>query len=147
MTYGRSRGRFSRPRTARGGDQADGELVDLDLQFLVARRIALARLGEHHHALGAADRVGRAKHGDAAAAHAREIAHRFFELVRADVASAADDDVLLAPGAIEAALDRRRTTARVHPVPLEPPLGRLGVAVVAAGGRRPAELKQSLAAV
>src|SRR5436190_955461 len=81
-----------------------------------ARRVALACLGEHDHALRAAGRVRRAEHRHAAAPYAGQVAHAFLELVRADVAAAADDDVLLSPGDIEAPFGEVGAIARVHPL-------------------------------
>ena len=128
-------------------DQADGELVDLRFQLLVARGIALARLGEDDHALGAARRIGRAEHRHAAAAHSGEVAHPFLELVGADVAPAADDDVLLAAGDVEAAFRHVSAVAGVDPFAVEQRLRRLRISVVAGGGRGTAELQLPLAAV
>ena len=106
-----------------------------------------ARLGEHHDALGAARRVLAAEHRDAAAAHAGNVADRFLQLVGADVAAAADDDVLLAAGDVEHAVGEVGAIAGVHPVAVEQALGRFRVAVVAAGRRRAAELQRAFGAV
>ena len=131
----------------RRADQAHRQLVDLALQFLVAGGVALARFGEHHHALGAAGGVGRAEHRHAAAPHAGEIADRLLELVGADVAAAADDDVLLAPGDVEPSFREIGAIAGVDPLAVEQRLRGLRVAVVAGRGRWAAELKLSLVAV
>src|SRR2546430_15849285 len=85
----------------RSADQVHRELVDAMPELVVERGVAAARLGEHHHALGAARAVHGAEHRDAAAADARQVADRLLQLVGADVATALDDDVLLAPGDVQ----------------------------------------------
>ena len=106
-----------------------------------------AGLGEHHDALGSARRVLAAEYRHAAAAHAGNVADRFLQLVRADVATAADDDVLFAAGDVEHAVGEIGAIAGVHPLAVEQALGRLGVAVVAAGRRGAAELERAFGAV
>ena len=109
--------------------------------------MGLARLREHHDALGAARRMRRAEHRHATAAHARQVAHGFLELVGTDVAAAADDDVFLAPGDVHAPFGEIGTIAGVHPVAVEQSLRGLRIAVVAAGGGGPAELKLAFVAI
>src|SRR6185369_13514537 len=75
--------------------------------------------------------------------HARKIAHRLLELVGADVAAAADDDVLLAPGEEQSAFGQVGAVAGVDPFAGEQRFGRLGIAVVAGSGGGAAELQQS----
>ena len=73
----------------------------------------------------------------AAAPHAGDIADRFFQLVGADVAAAADDDVLLAPGEVQHAVVEIGAVAGVQPFAVEELARGLGVAVIAARRRRP----------
>src|SRR5437667_180853 len=131
----------------RRADQADGKLVDPAPDLGVARRVDLARLGEHYDAFGPARRVHAAEHRHAAAPDAGDAADRFLELVGADVASAADDDVLFTAGDVEVAFGQVGAIAGVHPFAVEQSLRRLGIAVVAAGRRRAAELQLTFAAV
>jgi hypothetical protein len=129
--------------SCRRADQADRELVDHALEIFVARGVLLAHLREHHDPFGSARRVRGAEHRDAAAPHARQIADRLLQLVRADVASAADDDVFFAPGEEQRAFGQVGAVAGVDPLAGEQRLRRLGIAVVARGGRRAAELQQA----
>ena len=131
----------------RRADQADGKLVDPAPDLGVARRVDLARLGEHYDAFGPARRVHAAEHRHAAAPDAGDAADRFLELVGADVASAADDDVLFTAGDVEVAFGQVGAISGVHPFAVEQSLRRLGIAVVAAGRRRAAELQLTFAAV
>src|SRR5260370_255406 len=79
-----------------------------------------------------------------AAGHA---APRGLELVRIEVAPGADDDVLVAAGDEHLAPDGVGAVSRVEPFATPQAAGRLGIAEVAAGGRRPAEVPASLLAV
>ena len=109
----------------------------------MARSVLIAHLGQHHDALRAGSRVLAAEHGDATAPNAGEVAHRLFELVGADVAAAADDDVLLAAGEKQHPFGEVGAVPGVHPFAVEQRFRRRRIAVVAGGGRRAAELQQS----
>src|SRR5262249_49241926 len=78
---------------SRRADQADRKRIYFFLQIFMVRLLFITRLCEHHHAFRAARAVHRAEYRDAAAPDAGQVADRFFELVGADVAAAADDDV------------------------------------------------------
>src|SRR5207245_5258014 len=101
----------------------------------------------HDHPLGAAGLVGRAEYRNTAAPHAGQVADRFLELVGADVAAAADDDVFFASGDVEAAFGQVGAIAGIHPFAVEQAFGRLLIAVITAGGRGAAELELSFVAV
>ena len=104
-------------------------------------------LRQHHQPLGSGLRVGAAEHRDAPLAHAVELAHRFLELLRIDVAAGANDHVLGAAGDEELAAGQIAEVSRVEPVAVEEPLGRLAIAKIAAGRRRTAELDPPLLAL
>ena len=100
-------------------------------------------LGQHHQPLGAGRRVGAAEHGHAALAHAVDLAHRLFDLLRVQVAPAADHDVLHAAGDIDVAVGDVGAIAGVEPAVVEQLRRLRRVAVVAVRGRRPLELESA----
>src|SRR6185436_3727195 len=125
-------------------DQVYRQLVDHAFQVVLPRRVLLLHFREHHDAFRAARRIPAAEYGDAAAPHAGEVAHRLLEFVGTDIAAAADDDVLLAPGEEQCAAGKIGAVAGVDPVAAaEERLGGFRVAVVARGGRGAAELQVS----
>ena len=108
---------------------------------------ARAHLGQHHQPLGAGCRVGAAEHGDAALAHAVDLAHGLLDLLGVEVAPAADDDVLDAAGDVDLAVGDVGAVAGVEPAVVKQ-LGRLRrVAEVAVGRRRALELEPAFDAL
>ena len=82
--------------------RSTAQLVDHALQVVVARGVARrASRRAPPRARCRWPRSRAAEHRDAAAAHAGEVADRLLQLVGADVAPAADDDVLLAAGEVD----------------------------------------------
>ena len=128
-------------------EEGRGDLVDPPAQRGERRGIQVARLGEHDDPLGLGARIDAAEDRHAALAHARQLADRLLELVRVEVASGADDDVLDAAGQVDVAAGDVGQVARLEPAAVEE-LARLRlVAEVAASRRRAAELEASLAAL
>src|SRR5574340_1071436 len=129
-----------RHRLGRHADQADGEAVDFSADALTVRRRVLADFGQHHQPLGAASRIGGREYRDAAAAPAWQPAHRLLQFLRVEVAAAAGDDVLLAPGQEELAGRKIAEVAGIEPGAVEQAPVRFGILEIATGRRRPPEL-------
>jgi hypothetical protein len=106
--------------------------------------VAGSRLGQHDQPFGAALGVGRAERGHAAFAHAVDRADRVLDLLRVEVAAAADDDVFHAPRDVHLAGGDIRAISGVEPAVVDEPRGFLRIAEVALRGRRAAEMQVPL---
>jgi hypothetical protein len=82
----------------------------------------------------------RAADRDAAIAYARHASSPRFQFIRIEMAPGADDYVLRAPGHVDLVRGEKADIAGVKPAVVEQPPALCGVAVVAAGRRRAAEL-------
>ncbi len=63
--------------------------------------------------------IGAAEHRDATLANAGNVANRLLEIVRINIAAAADDHVLDAPAEVDLAVDEIGVIAAVEPVAVE----------------------------
>ena len=113
---------------------------------VTGRPVLLAGLGDHHQPLGPVGPGGR-KDRDAAAPYAGKVADGGFQLVRMDVAAAADDDVLDPARQIDLAPGDVGQVAGLEPVAVEQVACRLRVLVIADGRRGTVELQAPLAAL
>ena len=102
------------------------------------------RFRHHDKLLGAGTRVGRSEDGDAALANALEIADRRLDLLRIDMATSADDDVLRPTGDEDVAAGGIGEVAAVQPRAIEQLSGLFGVVEIARGRRGSTELKPAL---
>ncbi|MNZ63815.1 hypothetical protein D3C78_819690 [compost metagenome] len=118
-----------------------GERDDAPLQRGAGAGVAFAGFGDHHQSLACRRGGGNAEHRHAAAAHAGQLADRLLQIVGVEVAAAADDQVLAAPGDVQLAAGEIGIVAGHQPVVMEQPGAGRRVAVVAAGGRGAAKLQ------
>ena len=111
------------------------------------RRLRLARFRHDDQPFGSRHPVGRAEDRHAALAYAGQLADRLFQFIGIDVAPAADDHVLGAAGDMDVAVGDIGEVTRIEPAVADQFLGLLGIAQVARGRRRTAEVQVSHAAV
>ncbi len=137
-------GRHQHHVVGRTVDQRRRQLLDAALQRLLPLRVGLASLGHHHHPLGRPARVGHAEDDHATLADAGQFADRGLQFERVQVVAGADDEILVAAGDEEFAAGQIAEVAGVAPVAVEQLRRGLGVAEVAGGGRRAAELDPTL---
>ena len=100
-------------------DQIDSNRLNVANQALARRRVGLPGLRQHDQALGPARWVRAREHGNATLANARSVADRQLQVLRVDVAPAADDQVLYAAGDVDLAVGAVGIVARVQPLIME----------------------------
>ena len=130
--------------------RGNADSIDRDLPRPRAQRFARTRLDnirfrQHDDALGAGAWIGNAEHRHGSPANPGNVSDRLLDLVRIDVLTGPDDDVLDAPGDEDLAVSQIAAISGVEPTVVKE-LARLGlVAEIARGCRWAAELKPSLA--
>ena len=108
--------------------------------------MAFPGFGDHHQTLGAGRRIVAAEDGDVAFLQPFQAPDGILQLGRMDIAAGADDDVLGAAADMNIAAGHIGQVAGIQPFAVEQLGRRPGIAEIAAGGRRPQELKTALAA-
>lgn len=104
-------------------------------------------LRQHNQAFRAGGGIGTAEHRHATPADALHTPHRILDLLRVEVAPAANDDVLHPAGDVDVARGRIGAVTGVQPAVVEQLRGFLRIAEVAARRRWAAELQPALHAL
>src|ERR1039458_9496271 len=104
-------------------------------------------LGQDNEAFCAHDGIDTGEHGHTPLAYTGEVADNLFELVRVDVPSRPDDDVLYPACQVDFALRDISKVAGVEPIAVAECSSRGFLAKVARGGRRAGALDMALVAV
>ena len=109
----------------------------------MGRLVAFAGFRHDHQPLAAACRIVAGKHRHTPFADTRQLADRLFQIVGIQIAAAALDQVLDAPGDKHFAFGHVRIIARIEPAGVKQLGRRLRIAVVTGCRGRPAELQPS----
>ncbi|MNT03134.1 hypothetical protein D3C72_1376540 [compost metagenome] len=118
----------------RHAQHVEGGLQRLPVQRAARLHILLCGFRHHHDAFRAAIRIGTAEHGHAALAYAGDGADRLLQFIGIDIAAAANDGFLGAPGDIDLIGGDIGIVAGVQPAAVEQLAGLHGIAEIAAGG-------------
>src|SRR3974377_517235 len=121
-------------------DVRDG-LMNTRLQVRAGSRLNFSFFGKHYDALGPRAFIAHAEDRYPTLPDARDRSHHRLDLLRVEMASGADDDVLDAPGDVAVASGHIGAVATVQPTVLNELASFRLVAEIAARGRRRGKLK------